>query len=63
MWNIKVMVIPTVISAYKSIQRFGKGPGIVGNRWTSGEHSNYCILEIDTEKNLGDLRRLAVTQT
>ncbi len=32
--------------------------------WTSGDHPNYCIIEIDqnTEKIPGDLRRL-VTQT
>ena len=32
---------------------------------TSGDHPNYNIIEIDqnTKKSLGDLRRLAVTQT
>ena len=37
----------------------------LGNKRTSGDHPNYCIIEIgqNTEKSLGDLRRLAVTQT
>ena len=32
---------------------------------TSGNHANYCIIEIgqNTEKSPGDLRRLAITQT
>ena len=42
-----------------------KGTGRLGNKRTSGDHSNYYIIENDqnTEKSLGDLRRLAVTQT
>ena len=39
--------------------------GGLGNGRTSGDHLNYCIVEIsqNTEKIPGDLRRLAVTQT
>ncbi len=37
----------------------------VGNKRTSGDHPNYCIIEIgqNTKKSPGDLRRLAVTPT
>ena len=37
----------------------------LGSRRTSGDHSNYSIVENgqNTEKSPGDLRRLAVTQT
>ena len=37
----------------------------LGNKRTSRDHRNYTIVEIgqDTEKRLGDLIRLAVTQT
>ena len=39
--------------------------GEVGSWWTSGFHPNYYIIENgrNTEKNPGNLRRLAVTQT
>ena len=35
------------------------------NKGTSGDHPNYSIVEIKqyTEKNHGNLRRLAITQT
>ena len=35
------------------------------NNWTSEDHPNYCVIEIDqnTEKSPEDLRRLATTQT
>ena len=38
-----------------------KGMGGVGNKRTSGDHPNYCIIEIgqNTEKSSGHLRRLA----
>ena len=37
----------------------------LGNNKTSGNHPNYCSIEIgqNTEKSPGDWRRLAVTQT
>ena len=49
----------------KNLQRIGKGTGKLGNKKTSGDYRNYSLIQIDqnTEKILGDLRRLAVTQT
>ena len=46
-------------------KRIGKGTGRLGNKRTSGDHPNYSIIKIgqNTEKSLGDLRRLVVTQT
>ena len=48
-----------------SNQRTSTGTGEHGNKRTSGDHPNYCIVEIDqnTKKSSGDLGRLAVTQT
>ena len=45
--------------------RISTGIGGLGNNRTSGDHINYSIVEIgrNTKKSLGDLRRLAVTQT
>ena len=42
-----------------------KGTGGLRNKRMSGDHSNYYIIDNDqnTEKNPGDLRRLAVIQT
>ena len=39
------------------------GTGRLGNKKTSRDHSDYSIIKIDqnTEKNSGDLNRLAVT--
>ena len=39
--------------------------GGFGNKRTSEDHLNYYIIEIgqNTEKSLGDLKRLAITQT
>ena len=41
-----------------------KGTRGLGNKRTSGDNTNYSIVEIkqNTEKSPGDLRRLAVTQ-
>ena len=46
-----------------SHQRTYKRTGGLGNKKTSGDHPNYCIIEIgkNTEKSPGDLRRLAVS--
>ena len=46
-------------------QRIVKGTGGLGNKRTSGYHTNYYNIENGqhTEKSPGDLRRLAVTQT
>ena len=37
----------------------------LGNKKTSREHSNYCIIKIgcNTEKSPGDLKRFGVTRT
>ena len=42
-----------------------KGTGKLGNNRTSGDHPNYCVIEIgqNTEKSSENLRRLAITQT
>ena len=62
LWNMKVMIIPTV--NWYSHQRIGIETGGFENKRTSGNHPNYHIVEIskNTEKSPGDLR-LAVTQT
>ena len=48
-----------------SYQRIGTGFGGLGNKRMSGDYRNFCISKIgrDPERNPGDLRRLAVTQT
>ena len=48
-----------------SHQRIGTGTGGYGNKKTNGDHPNNSFVEIgqNTEKNLANLRRLAVTQT
>ncbi len=63
---MKVIIIPIVIGALGIItERLVTRTRGHGNKRTSGENPNYCIIEIDqnTEKSPGDLRRLAVTQT
>ena len=52
-------------SAEYSHQIIDKGTGGVGNKRTSGDHPNYSMVKIgqNTKKSLGDLKRLAVTQT
>ena len=51
--------------SWYSHRRIGKGTGGLGNMRTSGDYSNYSIVEIgqNTEKGRGDLRSLTVTQT
>ena len=46
-------------------QRMNKGTGGLGNKRTSRDHPNYCIIEIsqNTKESPEDLSRLAVTQT
>ena len=48
-----------------SHQRIIKGTGGLGNKRTCENHQNYYIIDNgqNTENSLGDLRRLAVTQT
>ena len=51
-------VLPVVISALCTVTKgLKKGTGGLGNKRTSGDDPNYCIIEIR------DLRRLVVTQT
>ena len=60
-----MIVIPIVIGALGTVNKgIGTGMRGLGNKWTSGDHPNYSIIEIDqnTEKSPGDFRRL-VTQT
>ena len=51
--------------SWYSHQRINKGAGGLGNKKTSEDHPNNCIIKIsqNTEKSRGDLRILAVTQT
>ena len=51
--------------SWYSHRRIIKGTGGLGNNRTSGDHPNYCIIEIgqNIEKSPGDLRGLAVTKT
>ena len=46
-------------------KRIDTGTGGLGNKRTSGDHSNYCIFEIaqNTKKSPGDLMRLALSRT
>ncbi len=66
LWNMQVTIIIIVIGAFGTVTKgLLKGTGVVGSWWTSGDHSNYCIIENgqNTEKSPGDLRRFAVAQT
>ena len=51
--------------SWYSHQRVIKGTGERGNKWSSGDHPNYQIIENDqnAEKSPGHSRRLAITQT
>ena len=52
--------------SWYSHQKVNKGTGWLGNKRTSRDHSNYCIIDDisqNIEKSPGDLRKLAVTQT
>ena len=50
---------------WNNTQMIGKGTGRLENERKSKGHSDDSIIKIDqnTEKSLGDLRQLAVTQT
>ena len=66
LWNIKVTILSIVIDAFGTVTKgLLKGLGGLGSWWTSEDHPNYSIIENgqNTEKSLGDLRRLVVTQT
>ena len=57
--------IPIVIGALNTVSEWLFETGALGNKWTSGDHPNYNIIENgqNTEKSPGDLRRLVITQT
>ena len=66
LWNMKVTMIPIVSSDLSTVTKAllqGQENLELGGRFD--DHPNYSIIEIgqNTEKSLGDLRRLAVTQT
>ena len=64
--NMKVTIVPILIAAFGTVTKgLLKKTGELGNMRTSGDHPNYCIIEIgqNTEKSNGDLMRLAVSQT
>ena len=66
LWNMKATTIPVVIDAFwYSHQMIGTRTGWLGYNRMGGDCPIYIIIENDqnTEKNPGDLRRLAVTQT
>ena len=54
-----------ILRVQYSYQRIGKRTGGLGNKRTSGDHSNYCVVEIgkNIKKSPVDLWRLALTQT
>ena len=64
---MKVVVIPIVIGAFDTVTKGLEKKRTRGlrNKKTSGDNPNFSIAEIglNTEKSLGDLRRLVVTQT
>ena len=63
LWNMKMTVIPTVISMLGMIAKgLVKAAGGVRNRRTNRDHPNYSIAKVckNTEKSPRDLRRLAV---
>ena len=58
-------IIPIMVCAFGTFtKKIIKGIGGLGIERTSADHQNYYIIENDlnTEKSLGELRRLSVTQ-
>ena len=58
LWNMKVTIIPMKIGAFGKITKgLIKALGGLGGQKTSGDHSNYNIIENgqNTEKSPGDL--------
>ena len=50
---------------WNNFQRIGKGIGRFGNKKSNGDHLDNSIIKTgqNTEKSLGEWRRLAITQT
>ena len=47
LWNMKVAFIPIAISFLCTVTKgLIKGTGGLGNKKTSGDHPNYCIIKI-----------------
>ena len=66
LWNVKVTIIPIVISVFGTVTKgLLKGNGGIGSWRPRGDHPNDSLTENsqNTEKCPGKLRRLAVTQT
>ena len=63
-YNVKKKTTTTDHSSWKQYRQH-KHQQNKNNQNTKIDHSKYCIIEIDqnTEKSLGDWRKLAVTQT
>ena len=62
LWNIKVIFILIAIGILGTVTK-GLIKGGLGNKRTSGDYQNYCIIKNgqNTEKSPGDLRRFAVS--
>ena len=64
-WFPFILLFPSPSVFWYSPQRIDTKTGGLGNKRMSGDHPNYCIIEIgqNTKKSPEDLTRLAVTQT
>ena len=63
---MKVTITSFVIGTLGTVpEKIDKGAVGLGNKRTSGDHPNYCIINIgqNTEKRHGKLRRSVVIQT
>ena len=66
LWDMKVTIVPIVIGAFGTITKgLLKRPGRLESWWTGRDYPNDSIAENgqNPETSLGDLRKLAVTQT
>ena len=62
LWNMKMTVVPIVIGAFVSVTN-GLSKGLEDSEIGGGVKTIIIENGLNTEKNPGDLRRLAVTQT
>ena len=53
-----------VCCTFNNPEKIGKGSGKPENKRANWDHPDYCIIKIgrNTERNTGDLKRLAVSQ-
>ena len=66
LWNMKMTIMPIVIGAFSTANRgLLKGLEDFRNKRMIGDNPNYYVNgnHQNTEKSLGDLRKLAVTHT